>query len=137
MAAMIFPTQLTVNCNREEFILLLLLCVLGDINEKVRISFFLDAKVLLHSIKLVEIAIGIQEDFMSDDKQQLVFPVDFLDLLSQCLAPLKPLVVLGVWVLLPDQGRWMEELDQGRNDGTNTMGLLSGCHFCHFLACVG
>ena len=97
----------------------------------------MDAKVLLHSIKLVKIAIGIQEVFMSDDEQQLVFPVDFLDLLSQCLAPLKPLVVLGVWVLLPDQGRWMEELDQGRNDGTNTMGLLWGAIFGIFWHVLG
>ena len=74
---------------------------------------------------------------MSDNEQQLVFLVDFLDLLSECLAPLKPLAVLGVWVLLPDQGGWMEELDQGRNDGPNTVGLLSGCHFWYFWHVLG
>ena len=50
----------------------------------------------------MKIVIGIQEVFMSDNEQQLVFLVDFLDLLSQHLAPLKPLAVLGVWVLLPE-----------------------------------
>ena len=115
--------------------MLLLLCLLSEIEEKARISFFLDANGNLHKLYAVKKHFGIQEVFVSDDEQQLVFPVDFLDLLSQCLAHLKPLPVVGVWALLPDQGRWMEELDQGRNDGTNTKGLLSGCHFWLFCMC--
>ena len=121
-----FSLDFTVNHRRKEISLLLLLCLLTDIEEVVRIPFFLDGKVPLDGMKLLEISIAILEVLMSDNKCQLVFSVDHFDLLSHCPAPLKLLSMHWVGELLPDQVRRMEELDQAGNNGSNTMGLLAG-----------
>jgi hypothetical protein len=84
--------------------------------------------VLLDPVQLIGISIVISEQWMRDNKRELLLFLDFLDLLPQRCTIIKPLTILRVWKGVPYSFRWVNKLEKDRNNGTNTMVLLWQWH---------